>query len=578
MIERNAREQGTAADRFFGSLRFRVLAMLSVALLPIGLIAVSQTRQVATAQREASELVLLTRTEKASFNERIVIEQARGAARLLGALQDELNDAAECEEYLRAFVAANARFSFVGVLPKSGKMECSSAGQSYDFSGFEGFDAQMAAETANVTVNQDAPLSGKSVIIVSEPYYELGVFQGMITISVPHSALPAGDGNTDFEGLINVLTFNAQGDILTSSRSLDSAYLDTPNGWKLGELARSDAYSFSAQDKLQQERIFSVVPIIDGTVFTLGVWDKTSKTAQRFLGPLPPWVFPVLMWIASLAVALFAVHRLVIRHVRLLGSTMKQFALDRTLPSTRTTFAPSVELADMEDDFFAMAATILQDEAELEDNIRDKNVLLKEVHHRVKNNLQLISSIMNMQRRRATQTETRDVLARLQDRVLSLATIHRDLYQSQSGGRVDASSLVSEIVEKSVEIGEDTNKEVTRTVDVDPILLYPDQAVPLSLLVAEASTNAMKYLGPDKSGEQWIDFSLKVDDKHTCTMTFKNSASGENDVESTGLGAQLINAFAMQLGGTVEVSHAVDHYIMTLQFQIADFLEESADF
>ena len=565
-------------NRFFGSLRFRVLAMLSLALLPIGLIAVIQTKQVADGQRENSELVLFTRTETASFEERIVIEQARGAARLLGTLQSELANGAECEEYLRAFVSANARFSFIGVLPKSGKMECNSAGETFDFSGFEGFDEQMAAEVATVMVNQDAPLSGTSVIVISEPFYELGVFQGLISVSVPHNALLGQDERQQLPGLANVITFNAQGDILTSSGDLDRAELDTPASAPLSELATRGAFSFSGRDRSGQERIFSVVPIIDDTVFTLGVWDTNSEVAQRVLGQIPPWIFPALMWSASLIVALFAVHRLVIRHVKRLSETMKDFAKDRALPKSQLATSPSVELADMENEFFAMAETILKDEAQLEDTVRDKNVLIKEVHHRVKNNLQLISSIMNMQRRRAASPETKQVLARLQDRVLSLATIHRDLYQSQSGGRVDAGRLVHEIVEKSVEIGEDADAEVIRKVEVDPILLYPDQAVPLSLLIAEASTNAIKYLGPDAKGEQWVDVSLKVNESQFCTVTFSNSATGDTLSESTGLGAQLINAFTLQLGGQVETEKLADRYCMTLTFQIEEFIEETGDY
>lgn len=578
MTEIPAGDTSPETTRFFRSLRFRVLAMLSLALLPIGLIAVNQTKQVADAQRENAELFLLTRTEKASFDERIVIEQARGAARLLGSLQDEISSNVECEEYLRAFVSANSRFSFIGILPKSGLMECSSAGRSFDFSDYDNFDEIMAAEEPFVTVNQDAPLSGKSVIVVSEPYYELGVFQGMISVSVPHSGIIDRDQEADFTGLTNVITFNSLGDILTSDGPLDEAELFTPEGFDLAQLVGREPFSFSGRDKLGEDRIFSVVPIIDGTVYTLGVWNANSRVAQHFLDQIPPWIFPALMWLVSLIVALIAVHRLVIRHVRFLGQTMRTFAKNRSLPTQKIQTAPSAELADMENDFFSMAEIILLDEAELENNLRAKNVLLKEVHHRVKNNLQLISSIMNMQSRRAATTETKQVLARLQDRVLSLATIHRDLYQSQSGGRVDAGTLITEIVENSVEIGEDTNVAVERTIDVDPVLLYPDQAVPLSLLMAEASTNAMKYLGPDKSGKQWVNASLKVGEDQNCVVVFENSFSGDAMGESTGLGAQLIKAFTMQLGGTINTQQLEDRYVLTLKFKIEEFVEEGHDY
>ncbi len=565
-------------QRVFGSLPFRILALLSLALLPVGLIAVNQTKRVADIARENAELLLLTRTEKASFGERIVIEQARGAARLLGSLQQELDEPGQCEEYLRAFLSANSRFSFIGVLPKSGVMECSSSGSLFDFSSFSNFEPLMSAERASVTVNQAAPLSGKSVIIVSEPYYELGAFQGMISVSVPHERLAQREPDAGFDDLMNVITFNAQGDILTATGPLGSAHLDTPMASQMADLIRQGAYSFSGQDKLGQARIFSVVPIIEGTVYTLGVWATDTQAAQRYLNQLPPWIFPALMWGVSLAVALFAVHRLVIRHVRRLGRLMRDFAKTRALPSERDEVIAAVELAEMEDDFHEMARVILQDEASLENNLRDKNVLLKEVHHRVKNNLQLISSIMNMQIRRARSPETKEVIGRLQDRVLGLATIHRDLYQSQSGGRVNAGNLVREIVTKALELAEDRDEPVTPHIDIEDVMLFPDQAVPLSLLMSEATTNAMKYLGPDKQGKCWIRASLETQGDTVCIIRFANSVAGETAAESTGLGAQLINAFTLQLGGEMDITETEDSYMMELTFQIAAFTNEAADY
>ena len=86
----------------------------------------------------------------------------------------------------------------------------------------------------------------------------------------------------------------------------------------------------------------------------------------------------------------------------------------------------------MNRDFLSMAEGILQDEAELEDALREKSLLIREVHHRVKNNLQLIASIMNMQIRRSRNSETTSVVRRLQDRVLGLARVHRQMYEAQT--------------------------------------------------------------------------------------------------------------------------------------------------
>ena len=108
------------------------------------------------------------------------------------------------------------------------------------------------------------------------------------------------------------------------------------------------------------------------------------------------------------------------------------------------------ELVELADAYGMMVDTILQDEAEMEDMVHQKEVLLREVHHRVKNNLQLIASIMNMQMRQARTLEARDLMKSLHDRVMSLATVHRGLYQTSGLTDVRANELMDDILRQLV--------------------------------------------------------------------------------------------------------------------------------
>jgi two-component sensor histidine kinase len=272
------------------------------------------------------------------------------------------------------------------------------------------------------------------------------------------------------------------------------------------------------------------------------------------------------------------VHRLVIRHIKKMGVQMTRFAANRQLPDETTELDMPTELRNIQDAFTKMADAILQDEALIEDAMRQKSVLLKEVYHRVKNNLQLISSILNMQIREAQHEDTKRILRRMQDRVLSLATIHRDLYQTTNSGAVNVGNLVREVVDKSVEIGAETARSVDVRTDIDEIFLFPDQAVPMSLLASEAATNAIKYAGATDDDRAWISVAFKCDDERNCYFELINSIGESIDVESTGMGAKLISAFAIQLGAQVEVEENPRFYRLTVSFKASEFEPDPGDF
>ncbi len=578
--------QPQVRQKWYRSLRLRVVAFLSLALLPVGLIAVSQTRQVTLQAKQNTELALLALTEQSAISERRVIQRAFGAANLLGTLATTITEnSALCVQRLQPFVTSNPSYSFVGIIPVSGWMTCSSSGQAYDFSDSAEFDELMANPRQNVLKNETAPMSGVSVIIVSQPYFVDGQLEGFVSISIPHDQLADSVDQQSQAGLRELVTFNPMGSVLTAKGEMDAVEGELPGDVPLTALSNQDRHAFTGINGNGEERIFTVVPVVDDTVYVLGVWDDRTGPANLYSSKLPPAIFPALMWITSLLVALFAVHRLAVRHIRNLGRQMNQFARSRMLAAAPPISDMPVEIAEMQQDFTAMAETILQDEAQLENALhdrenalRDKNVLLKEVHHRVKNNLQLISSIMNMQIRKISDAETKITLRRLQDRVLSLATIHRDLYQSQHSGRVNVGALVREIVDKTVEIGSETASAVDLTQNVEDLLLFPDQAVPLSLLVSEAMTNAMKYLGAADGMKPRIRVQLTSQDTGQCTLLIVNSMGGQTSAESTGLGAELITAFATQLGATVELDQRAGEYAMTISFQSAEFVPETRDY
>jgi two-component sensor histidine kinase len=564
---------------WYKSLRFRLVAMMSLAMLPIGLIAVSQTRSVTEQASQNAELALLGLTEQAAAEERLIIQRAFGLAAGIGAFLPKLpDDPATCSTRLEQVVENASPFTFIGYLPVSGKMVCSSALQEFDFSDNADFADTVAAEAPRIEVNSGARVNEGSVINISQPVFDDDILSGFVTISIPHTALDALGDDSDQEALVDLLIFNNEGEILSSRNGIETAVTHLPLGVNLAGFSGMEAQTFSRQSVYGKERIYAVVPIENGHIYALGVWDRENGVSDEIRKILPTSLFPGLMWVISLAVALFAIHRLVSRHILSVGAQMTRFADNRTLLTNERTAEMPSELQNIQASFLAMAHSILRDEAELEDSVRQQKVLLKEVHHRVKNNLQLISSILNMQIREAEHEDTKRVLRRMQDRVLSLATIHRDLYQTSTGGLVNVGELVREIIDRSVEIASPDPEILRVSADIDDVMLYPDQAVPMSLLASEAATNAMKYVGETAGVQSWVSVSFKRHDDDSCVFEFANSVGEDNSAESTGMGAKLINAFAIQLGAEIEIEQDAENYRMIVTFEAATFEHEPADF
>ena len=560
-------------------LSVQLVALLTLALLPLGSIALFQTNRVAVEAERTAAISLLGLTERAARSEQTLIERAVGAARLFGSIApDLLSEPAACYQNLSQFVSANPEYGFIGILPVSGIIECSSSPEALDFRAWPGFSEVMEAKQPTIVANEAGSSSGQSVFVISEPFYVDGNFAGFVSVSIPHSGLPETSAGMEDLGLEELITFNNDGAILTNRTGLAAAMRELPAGAQLAGLSIDEPQTFRAENRDGIERRYSIVTIEGSPAAVMAVWRIGDGVVVANGPSLPPYVFPILMWVASMGVAMLAMHTLVLRHLRRLSRRMHAFSDTRQTDTAypEETVIPA-EIALVEQNFEQMSQEILRDEAVLEDALREKNVLVKEIHHRVKNNLQLISSIINMQIRSAELDETKTVLRRVQDRVLSLATIHRDLYQSQDQGRVNVGDLIKEIIDSSVDMVSGEGRQIKVTKAIAPVLLYPDQAVPLSLLVAEAVTNAMKHIGHDPDDKAILDIVLEQDER-TCLLVISNSIGQTKTQDSTGLGSQLMNAFAMQLGGQIHAEETDQRYVLTLSFDALEFEPEARDF
>ncbi|MDO6586469.1 sensor histidine kinase [Salipiger sp. 1_MG-2023] len=568
-------------------LAARMILFLTLALVPIGVVAWFQTTKLQEETRLRSQLSLVALTEAAALDERETVLRAQGGAQALGATlgldlfgPNGADNAETCSSRLASYLAASPGYSFAGLLTVDGRIPCTSIGTALDLADFPRLQELMENPGAAAWLNRNGPISQRSVIVVAEPFYVEDELAGHVLLSVPSALLPlAADADGIAPPYVDIVTINAKGHILSSRRGVNQVEGLLPADLDLASLIGAKPQSFAARSQDGATRVYAAAPLVPGMVSAIGIWSQDNDEAQAISVSGFARALPLLMWGASVIVAFLAVNRLVIRHIKVLSRRMRIFARTRRVPETRASREMPSELADMEDDFLDMADAILRDEAQQENALREKTILLKEVHHRVKNNLQLISSIMNMQIRGSREPETRFVLQRLQDRIRSLATIHRNLYQTEDLGHVDAGTLLADLVEQMTQLAEINGAPVSVDTELQQIEAVPDQAVPLSLLTAEALTNALKYGAPEQGAEHarvLVRFSR--DGSGRAVLEIANTTLPEGTPqpekvagEPTGLGTRLIHAFATQIGGALEEGHEDGLFVVRVRFQLKAF-------
>ncbi|WP_415922100.1 sensor histidine kinase [Tateyamaria sp. SN6-1] len=563
-----------------GNLRVRLILLTLLALFPLGVIALGQAIRSTEITRERIERSLINATNVAAVDQSAKIKQAIGAGQGLAAIVPNV-DLSTCRTALSKVLENAPRYAFVGYIYGDGTMECSSSGDLImDFSDFPSWDEAVASEDVFVQVNADGAVSGRSVIIVNVPVRADGEFAGFVSLSMPQNKVISSTPSLETEEAALVAVGSSGSAFLLSPGAEDANRL-LPANMSALELSERTGSVFFATDLNGDRRVFSVTETIAGSFFIVGTWPRSVFFEDtQWRQALTPIMFALLMWAASMCLASFGLQRLVLRHLADLRSAMRQFALgERSADGLTLENAPN-EFKDAERAFNRMALLITQAEAAQLTDLHDKEVLLREVHHRVKNNLQMIASIMNLQARAARTDEVRTVLSSLQRRIRGLAMLHRSLYTQAEVTQVDASELVSAVVADTSSLLPDQMLKIET--DLASALLYPDQAVPLSMWVTEALTNAVKYVGRTSDGETRIAVTLDVEDEGNVTLEIANTlgtplVEDGTVTDSTGLGSKLMSAFCRQLDGEVETVEQEDQFRMILRFQVSGFDPSAPD-
>jgi len=191
-------------------------------------------------------------------------------------------------------------------------------------------------------------------------------------------------------------------------------------------------------------------------------------------------------------------------------------------------------------------------------SLKEKELLLKEIHHRVKNNMQIVSSLINLQARYITDSESLELFKKSENRVRSMALVHENLYELNDLSKIDFDVYIRNLTDHLFYSYDVNQSDISLLINVDDVYLSINEAIPCAQIINELITNSIKYAFPEgNSGEIIISF-LKEDDKHRLTISDNGVGIPDdyNDGNSKTLGLQLAEALTSQLKGNIELDNS----------------------
>jgi PAS domain S-box-containing protein len=198
-------------------------------------------------------------------------------------------------------------------------------------------------------------------------------------------------------------------------------------------------------------------------------------------------------------------------------------------------------------------------EEQIKASLREKEVLLKEIHHRVKNNLQVISSMLYLQSKNIQDRQTIEMFQESQYRVRSMALVHEWLYQSPDLARIDFAEYVRSLANHLFQSYGVNANVIQLKINVDDVSLGVNTAIPCGLIINELVSNSLKHAFSDgREGEICIEVRVDRDGKHTL-MVSDNGVGFPEDLDfrdAGSLGLQLVNTLVDQLEGTIELDRS----------------------
>ncbi len=529
---------------------------MAAALLPIFILSLIQTQADFRQQAEARRVDLQLASERSAASAKARLDSAQVLLRALS----PASIGPYCAPRLSALVDDLEGYEGLYRISPTGQAVCASGRP-------EGFRSGVAPalqsewfarlrDGADLVVMRAPPDSDypPGLIVAIRAERPMGRFDGAMAAVIPLSSLQPDVTDPALPTGAQAALTDGEGRLITAS---DPAAFRLSGGGDVAgwvARARSDGSAvFETRDSRGQRRDYAGAALAGGDLYALLSAPAPGLLSWARLNPIGALLLPLGAWLTAFAAVMLLSERLFIRWLDYLERVAAIYAKGRfSVRPVQAMNAPS-EIRVMARTLDEMAEAITVRDRSLTASLAEKDALMREIHHRVKNNLQIISSLLSMQQRAVADASAKAALGDTRQRISALALIYRTLYQSDDVRHADAREFLTELVGQLVAAEAGRGPMVISSVDADSLYVDPDKLAPLALWLVEAISNAQKHAFVGRGGELKVRFRVRGD---TSVLEVEDDGPGAPDAQEVGVGRTLMSAFAKQLRGEAEMTPA----------------------
>lgn len=542
-----ARRSGSTAFSPLATIRVRLGTAMTLALAPVLLLGAVETVMAYQKDAQAQRASLALAAERSAATARARMESASVLLETLAPQSLGL----ECAQRLNEITTRLPGYDNLIRFDRLGRVSCAAHSVGADAMRRDRawfMRLQGGAPSAIIRSPEGLISAGPSLLAAERANDATGRFDGALVALINLNSLRPSLSDRALPSGTEVAIADDQGRYL--SRTRDNAF-SAPRSDFAANARRDGAFLFTGRDPTGSARVYSAAPLA-GEVFVILSAPAKGLFSWAGLNPLSSFLFPLLAFTVALAAVWVVTERVVIRWLGYLQRIAAIYARGRlSVRPTKADQAPP-EIRDLAETLATMADAIAARDQSLRDSLTEKDALLREIHHRVKNNLQVISSLLNLQQRSLSDPAARAAMADTRQRVGALALIYRALYQGPDIRRVDLRQFLSDLIGQLVAEHPAKGATVRTELEVEAVAIDPDKLPPLALFAVEAISNAQKHALAHRDGCLRIRFVV-VGDEAELSVSDEGHGGPPVALGAAGVGRALMSAFARQLRGRVEL-------------------------